>query len=158
MSPKFSIGADAAATGSVVAGGAAALRPALVDVVELLTVAAGPLRVVAAVDGAADGVADGAGCGFGAVGAGAPAVAEPVGATVAGVVAGVGAGAVVAGAGSGVAIVGVATVDALFAGVVGCASVDVAGMTTVAGRRSAMNASTPPPTTSATTKMPAVAR
>jgi hypothetical protein len=160
MSPKFSTGAAeaAAAVGTVavdpvVDGAAVVPRPALVDGAGLPP-AAGPPRAVAVVDGAVDGEP----AGFEGADAGAPAGAAPACVAVAPVDAGVGGTDAVAGAGSGLVAVGAAAVGALLAGVVGCASVDVAGMTTVAGLRSAMNASTPPPTTSATTRMAAVAR
>jgi hypothetical protein len=160
MSPKFSTGAAeaAAAVGTVavdpvVDGAAVVPRPALVDGAGLPP-AAGPPRAVAVVDGAVDGEP----AGFEGADAGAPAGAAPACVAVAPVDAGVGGTDAVAGAGSGLVAVGAAAGGELLAGVVGCASVDVAGMTTVAGLRSAMNASTPPPTTSATTRMAAVAR
>jgi hypothetical protein len=165
MSPKFSTGAaeavvavgpiavDPVAVDPVVAGAAAVPRPALVDGAEL-PAAAGPPRAVAVVDGAVDGEPTG----FEGADADAPAGPAPACVAVAPVDAGVGGTDTVAGAGSGLLAVGAAAVGALLAGVVVCASVDVAGMTTVAGLRSTMNASTPPPTTSATTRMAALAR
>ena len=170
MSPKFSTGAaeavvavgpiavgpiavDPIAVDPVVAGAAAVPRPALVDGAEL-PAAAGPPRAVAVVDGAVDGEPTG----FEGADADAPAGAAPACVAVAPVDAGDGGTDTIAGAGSGLVAVGAAAVGALLAGVVVCASVDVAGMTTVAGLRSTMNASIPPPTTSATTRMAAVAR
>src|SRR5262249_50294296 len=139
MSPKLSVGADAAAGG---AGFADAAEGAVAPFA-----GSPPPRGVAAADGTSDVEAKGFGAADGAAAGGDAAAWRGFVWVEAGTgwVAGAGAGSGFAGAGA------VSAGASLLAGDVGCVSVDGAGTMIVVGRRSAMNASTPPPMTSAST-------